>query len=56
MNVALLSEYLSGLLDWLWNSTIQASVVICVILCLQVLLRGRLAARWRYCLWLILLT
>ncbi|MHC4714277.1 MAG: M56 family metallopeptidase [Planctomycetota bacterium] len=53
MSVALFNSYLSGLLDWLWNSTVQASVVICVILCLQALLRGRLAARWRYCLWLV---
>ena len=41
--------------DWLLRTTLQASLLICLILLFQVVLRSRLGARWHYCLWLLLL-
>ena len=40
--------------EWLLRSTVQAGVVICLILLIQAALRNRLTARWHYALWLIL--
>ena len=36
-------------------TTIQASILICLIFVLKAILRGRLEARWQYWLWIILL-
>jgi len=41
--------------EWLLRSTIQASLLICLILLLQLMLRGKLGARWCHALWLLLL-
>ena len=41
--------------DWLLRTTLQASLLICLILLLQTILRNRLGVRWHYCLWLLLL-
>lgn len=41
--------------EWLVRSTVQASVLICLILLVQVALRSKLGARWRHALWLVLL-
>ena len=41
--------------DWLLRTTWQASLLICLILLIQIMLRGRLGIRWHYCLWLLLL-
>ncbi len=41
--------------EWLLRTTLQASLLICLILLFQVVLRSRLGARWHYCLWLLLL-
>ncbi|MFC1762328.1 M56 family metallopeptidase [Planctomycetota bacterium] len=40
---------------WLWRMSIQASILICLILFIRILLRDRLTIRWRYALWLLLL-
>ena len=49
-----LSTYAQPFFLWLLRSTIQASIVICLILLIQAVLRNRLTARWHYALWLIL--
>ncbi len=41
--------------EWLLRTTVQAAVLVCMILLIQLLLRDRLGARLRYCLWLLLL-
>ncbi|UCG47755.1 MAG: hypothetical protein JSU94_20020, partial [Phycisphaerales bacterium] len=41
--------------EWLLRTTVQAGVLVCMILLIQLLLRDRLGARLRYCLWLLLL-
>ncbi|MFC1764153.1 M56 family metallopeptidase [Planctomycetota bacterium] len=40
---------------WIFLSTVKASVVICLILIVRALLRNRLASRWWYALWVIVL-
>src|SRR5687768_13187901 len=42
-------------LDWLWRSSWQAAVLVALVLLVQLLLKNRLTARWRYNLWLIVL-
>jgi len=49
------SMRLLPLFDWLLWTTIQAALLFCLILLLQLILRGRLPIRWHYCLWLLLL-
>jgi bla regulator protein BlaR1 len=49
-----LYSYAQPFFEWLLRSTVQASMVICLILLIQALLRNRLTARWHYALWLIL--
>ncbi|MHC4216422.1 MAG: M56 family metallopeptidase, partial [Planctomycetota bacterium] len=51
----LFSEQLSAFLSWLLNSTLQASVLVCLILAIKAIARHRLSTRWHYCLWLLLL-
>ncbi len=50
-----LSMQLQSFFDWLLRMTLQASLLICLILLFQAVLRSRLGARWHYCLWLLLL-
>ena len=40
--------------DWLARTTLQAGLLVCLILLLQVVLRNRLGIRWHYSLWLLL--
>jgi beta-lactamase regulating signal transducer with metallopeptidase domain/Tol biopolymer transport system component len=49
-----LSTYAQPFFSWLLRTTIQASVVICLILLIQAAFRKRFTARWQYALWLIL--
>ena len=46
---------LAALLQWLLKATLQGSLLVCLILLIKIILRERLAARWHYCLWLVLL-
>ncbi len=46
---------LSSFFKWLISSTLHVSVLICLILVIKVLIRHRLAVRWHYWLWLLLL-
>jgi bla regulator protein BlaR1 len=41
--------------EWLLRTTVQASLLIILILLVQLMLRGKLGVRWHYCLWLLLL-
>ncbi|MGD8501640.1 MAG: M56 family metallopeptidase, partial [Phycisphaerales bacterium] len=50
-----LNMQLQPFFEWLVRTTLQASLLICLILLLQTVLRGRLGVRWHYCLWLLLL-
>jgi bla regulator protein BlaR1 len=46
---------LSWFVKWLVASSIQVSVLVCLILVIKAVVRGRLAVRWHYWLWLLLL-
>jgi len=50
-----LSIRLLPFFDWLLWTTIQAALLFCLIMLVQLILRGRLPIRWHYCLWLLLL-
>jgi bla regulator protein BlaR1 len=50
-----LSMQLQPLFQWLIRTTLQASLLICLILFFQIVLRGRLGIRWHYMLWVLLL-
>jgi beta-lactamase regulating signal transducer with metallopeptidase domain/Tol biopolymer transport system component len=47
--------YSQAFFGWLLQTTLIASLVICLILLIQKLLGGRLGPRWSYALWLVLL-
>jgi|GEM_PF-3120302 len=46
---------LSSIFRWVVYSSAQVSVLVCLILVVQVLLRRRMARRWHYALWFLLL-
>jgi len=46
---------LSWFFRWLLISTMQVSVLVCLIFVVKAMVRGRLAVRWHYWLWLLLL-
>jgi len=50
-----LSMQLIPVFDWLLRTTLQAALLFCLIMLVQLILRGRLPIRWHYCLWLLLL-
>jgi beta-lactamase regulating signal transducer with metallopeptidase domain len=50
-----LSIQLWPFFEWLLQTTLQASLLIFLILLVQLILRGKLGVHWRYCLWLLLL-
>src|SRR3954470_15837339 len=43
------------LIDWVLRTTVEASLIAALVLVAQHLLRGRVSARWRYNLWLLVL-
>ena len=47
--------YIQPFFDWLWQTTLIGSVVICLILAAQKMLGGKLGPRWSHALWLVLL-
>ncbi|MGE7852918.1 M56 family metallopeptidase [Bacillus paramycoides] len=49
------NSYLSMIFDWVIETSITASILVGFILCIKVLLRNQLTARWHYALWLILI-
>ena len=48
-------DYSRGWMSWLGQSSLQASVLIVLVLAVQGLLGRRLPGRWRYALWLLVL-
>ena len=46
---------LSSFTRWLLVSSMQVSLLICLIIIIKAAVRGRLAVRWHYWLWLLLL-
>ncbi|HWE92356.1 MAG TPA: M56 family metallopeptidase [Tepidisphaeraceae bacterium] len=53
MNLASLLDCLASSLAWVARASWQASVVAALVLIVQAMLRGRVSARWRYGLWLL---
>lgn len=47
--------YLSRFFDWVIETSIMASILVGLILCVKTLLRNKLTPRWQYMLWLILI-
>ncbi|TDK61759.1 transcriptional regulator [Bacillus salipaludis] len=47
--------YLPHFFDWMLKTTIMASVLVGLILCVKALLRNKLNPRWHYLLWMVLL-
>ena len=50
-----LNMQLSQLFEWLLWTTIQGSILICLILVVQIILRRKLPIRWHYLIWVLLL-
>lgn len=48
-----LNGQLVAILGWLLCSTIRASILVCLILAVKMLLRDKLSPRWHFCLWLL---
>ncbi|MGB2809433.1 MAG: M56 family metallopeptidase [Sedimentisphaerales bacterium] len=46
-------EQLSEIFSWLLRSSAYAGVLVCIILAVSMVVRGRLAARWHYLFWLL---
>ncbi|WP_459500460.1 M56 family metallopeptidase [Bacillus sp. C1] len=47
--------YLPRFFDWVIETSIMASIVVGLILCVKILLRNKLTPRWQYLLWMILI-
>jgi len=47
--------YLPYLFDWVIETSMMASILVGLILCVKALLRNRLSPRWHYMLWMILI-
>ncbi|SFC87520.1 BlaR1 peptidase M56 [Bacillus sp. 491mf] len=47
--------YLPLVFDWVIETSVMASVLVGLILCVKVLLRNKLSPRWHYLLWMILI-
>ena len=48
-------SYVQPFFVWLFQTTLIASVVVCLILLIQKTLGGKLGPRWSHALWLVLL-
>ncbi|MEH7420116.1 M56 family metallopeptidase [Bacillus thuringiensis] len=47
--------YLPRYFDWVIETSIMASILVGLILCIKILLRNKLTPRWQYLLWMILI-
>ncbi|MGQ8813039.1 M56 family metallopeptidase, partial [Bacillus sp. TSA_128.2] len=47
--------YLPAFFDWMIETSIMASILVGLILCIKVLFRNKLTPRWQYMLWIILM-
>ncbi|RFB42519.1 M56 family metallopeptidase [Bacillus sp. dmp10] len=50
-----INVYLSHFFDWLIETSIMASILVGLILCIKILFRNKLTPRWQYMLWIILI-
>ncbi|MED0997598.1 M56 family metallopeptidase [Bacillus mobilis] len=50
-----LNIYLPSFFDWMIETSIMASILVGLILCIKVLFRNKLTPRWQYMLWIILI-
>ncbi|HEF1903443.1 TPA: DUF4367 domain-containing protein [Bacillus cereus] len=50
-----INVYLPHFFDWLIETSIMASILVVLILCIKVLFRNKLTPRWQYMLWMILI-
>ena len=50
-----INVYLPLVFDWVIETSVMASVLVGLILCVKVLLRNKLSSRWHYLLWMILI-
>ncbi|MEI5913467.1 M56 family metallopeptidase [Bacillus albus] len=50
-----INVYLHHFFDWLIETSIMASILVGLILCMKVLFRNKLTPRWQYMLWIILI-
>ncbi|MDR4190712.1 transcriptional regulator [Bacillus pseudomycoides] len=51
----LVNVYLPRFFDWVIETSIMASILVGLILCVKILLRNKLTPRWQYMLWMILI-
>ncbi len=47
--------YLPRFFDWVIETSIMASILVGLILCVKILLRNKITPRWQYMLWMILI-
>ncbi|PGQ45453.1 M56 family metallopeptidase, partial [Bacillus thuringiensis] len=47
--------YLPAFFDWMIETSIMASILVGLILCIKVLFMNKLTPRWQYMLWIILI-
>ncbi|PFV85463.1 transcriptional regulator [Bacillus thuringiensis] len=47
--------YLPAFFDWMIETSIMASILVGLILCIKVLFRNKLTPRWQYMLWIVLI-
>ncbi|MDT3496168.1 M56 family metallopeptidase [Bacillus toyonensis] len=50
-----INVYLPHFFDWLIETSIMASILVVLILCIKVLFSNKLTPRWQYMLWMILI-
>lgn len=51
----IINIYLPAFFDWMIETSIMASILVGLILCIKVLFRNKLTPRWQYMLWIILI-
>lgn len=49
------NSYLPHIFDWVIETSIMASILVGLILCVKTLLRNKLTPRWQYLLWMVLM-
>ncbi|MEN1939094.1 M56 family metallopeptidase [Paenibacillus sp. 102] len=49
------NSYLPRIFDWVIETSIMASILVGLILCVKTLLRNKLTPRWQYLLWMVLM-
>ncbi len=51
----LINVYLPHFFDWLIETSLMASILVGIILCIKVLFKNKLTPRWQYMLWIVLM-